>query len=154
MIVKRTGTQIGVDGALYAAGQCLGALQTLPSALFTIDHDRRQAVLTGLVVHDLTNQKSALDVVIFDSNPSATTFTDNAALDIADADLPKIIARISVLAADYVSYADNAEATLKGLGIDLAPATIAGNLYMILVCRGAPTYVANELSINLNIGQG
>jgi hypothetical protein len=79
----------------------------------------------------------ALDVVLFDSDPSATTFTDQAALDIADADLLKVIGVVSVTT--WYAFADNSVGQARNLAI---PVSSAGSLYACLVSRATPTFAA------------
>jgi hypothetical protein len=140
-----TGATIGVDAATYATGQCLGAKMTLTDVGRI---NSGYVYLQGLIVQDLTAQASAMDLIVFNANPSGTTFTDNSALDIADADLPKISAVVSVAASDYVSFADNKVAQVEFFP-RLIQTDASADLYAVLVCRGAPTYAANELSLIL-----
>lgn len=143
LVVKLSGAQVGVDGNIYAPGDLLGGKLTLSNAMRVA---AGSGILQDIVVQDLSNQKAALDVVIFDADPSTTTFTNNAALDVSDADLVRIIGHVSILASDYISFADNAVATKSGLAM---PVDVAAgrNLYACVVCRGTPTYTANELGI-------
>ena len=140
-----TGATVAVTANTYATGQCMGAKLTLTDAGRI---NSGNVYLQSVVVQDLSAQSSALDVIIFNANPAATTFTNNAALDIADADLPKIAAVVSVGASDYKAFADSVVAQP-----DFNPRMIttdsAADLYAVLVCRGAPTYVANEVSLIL-----
>lgn len=142
VVIKASGADVGVDANIYASGDLLGLKLTLANVFRVAGGS---GILQSIVIQDLTKQMGALDVVIFDSDPTGTTFTNNAALDIADADLPKIIGFFQVTAADYVSFADNAVAILKNLGlpVDVAAGT---SLYACLVSRDTKTYVANELS--------
>lgn len=143
LVVKLSGAQVGVDGNIYASGDLMGGKLTLSNAIRVA---AGSGILQDIVVQDLTNQKAALDVVLFDSDPSTTTFTNNTALDVSDADLVRIIGHVSILASDYISFADNAVATKSGLAM---PVDVAAgrNLYACVVSRGTPTYTANELGI-------
>lgn len=150
LVVKLSGAQVGVDGNIYASGDLMGGKLTLSNAIRVA---AGSGILQDIVVQDLTNQKAALDVVLFDSDPSTTTFTNNAALDVSDADLVRIIGHVSILASDYISFADNAVATKSGLAM---PVDVAAgrNLYACVVCRGTPTYTANELGELLLVHPG
>lgn len=122
-----------VDTAIYASGDLIGGKLSLVI-------NKNNGIINTVVLTDAANQKSALDIVFFRDNPSNTTFTDQAALDIHDTDLKVICGRITLAAADYVSYADNAEATINcNFGFQLASGT---TLYACLVSRGTPTYAA------------
>jgi hypothetical protein len=142
-IVKVSGASVAVNGDIYAPGDLLGTKLTLSNALRVTGGS---GLLQSITVQDLSNQKSALDVVIFDANPDTTTFTNNAALDVSDADVIRIIHTVSFLASDYISFADNAVATKSGLAMPVAVAA-GRDLYACVVSRGTPTYTANELGI-------
>ena len=143
LVVRLSGAQVGVDGNIYASGEGMGGKLTLSNAIRVA---AGSGLLQSITIHDLSNQKGALDVIIFNADPSGTTFTNNAALDVADADLIKIIGYVSIYASDYISFADNAVATKSGLAM---PVDIAAgrDLYACVVSRGTPTYTANELGI-------
>ena len=138
-----SGANVGVDGNIYASGDLMGGKLTLSNVIRVAGGS---GILQEIAIHDLTNQKAALDVILFNSNPSTTTFTNNAALDVSDADLVRIIGHVSILASDYISFADNAVATKSGLAM---PVDVAAgrDLYACVVSRGTPTYTANELGI-------
>jgi hypothetical protein len=143
LIVKISGSSVGVNANQYAPGDLLGNKLTLINALRIAGGS---GLLQSITVQDLSNQKGALDVVIFDSDPSGTTFTNNAAFDVADADIVKIIGVVSIIPSDYIGFADSSVATKSGLAIPVAVAA-GRNLYACVVSRGTPTYTANELGI-------
>jgi hypothetical protein len=142
-IVKVSGASVAVNGDIYAPGDLLGNKLILINALRIAGGS---GLLQSITVQDLSNQKGALDVVIFDSDPSGTTFTNNAAFDVADADIVKIIGVVSIIPSDYIGFAYSAVATKSGLAMPVAVAA-GRDLYACLVCRGTPTYTANELGI-------
>lgn len=151
-IVKVSGSQIAVQGAAYGTGDVLGT--TSPIAVELPRSQTGTAILQSLTIQDLSNQKLAIDLIVFDSNPTATTFTDNGVLDIADGDLPKVIGVVSVVAGDYAGFNDNAVATKNNIGLVLKSlATSRTQLWICLVTRATPTYAVNELSITLGILQ-
>lgn len=131
------------DTNIYASGDLIGGKLSLVV-------NKNNGVINTLVLTDAANQKSALDVVFFVDNPSNTVFTDQAALDIHDTDLKLIAGRITLAATDYVSYADNAEATVKpNFGYQLVSGT---TLYACLVSRGTPTYAAaTDLQLRVTV---
>jgi len=114
-LIKITGAQLGVSGAAYATGDVIG--DTSPIKIEPIRGVYGTGVIHSIVVQDLSNQSGAMDIVFFDSNPTATTFTDNSALDIAEGDLPKVIGVVSIAANDYYTIADSAFATVKGISL-------------------------------------
>ena len=87
--------------------------------------------------------------MFFDSNPSATTFTNNAALDIADSDIDRIIGVVSVAATDYAAFSDNSVATVKGIAMPYQCVEDEGTVYVAFVSRGTPTYALRELSCSI-----
>ncbi len=148
-IFKLTGAQIGVDGAAYASGDVLGDQSPIEIKNF-VRNAGGTSVIQSLVVNDLSNQSGAIDVVVFDSEPTSTTFTDNAALDINDADLTKVIAVISVTSANYKAFADNCVAVLSSIGYPVQ--SLANNsVWICPVSRDTKTYVADELSLTFGV---
>lgn len=150
-VVKLTGVQVGVDSAAYASGDVLG--DKCPISVELIRKDNGTGILQSIITQDLSKQSGAYDIVVFDSNPTATTFTDNSALDIADADLPKVIGVISVVSSDYASFNDNSVGTTKGVGLPIQNASTTNKIWIGLVSRDTKTYVADELSIAFGILQ-
>lgn len=141
MIIKIAGATVGVNTDAYASGDLLGGKLTL-SGVYPVGP--KEPYLTSIAIQDLTEQSATIDVVLFDADPSGTTFTNNAELDIADADLPKIIGIYQV--SDYHAFADSSVGIATGVAMAAKP--IAGeDLYACLVSRGTPTYAANELSV-------
>lgn len=120
-----------VDTAVYASGELL-------CAKITLNPIWNEIYLEKITVIDLALQNSALDFVFFSTNPSATTFTVNGALTVADADCDRITAIAQVLSAHYIGFADNSVACvndkifLKGHN---------SNIYIAVVARGTPDYV-------------
>lgn len=114
-----TTVPLTITAGAYTLGYCVGGKQTLASFARV---SGGSGMNIGVVVTDLAKQDAALGIIFFSSDPSATTFTDNAALDIADADLPKVIGTVRVLASDYQDLSDNSVATVfnKLLGYELA----------------------------------
>lgn len=100
----------------------------------------KSGIIETVVLLDQANQSAALDLVLFSADPTGTTFTNNASLDINDTDALKIIGVLRFAASDYGSFADNAVATLRGCGFAYVS---EGPLYGALLSNGAtPTYVA------------
>ncbi len=142
LIHKVSGATLAVNTTQYADDDLVGEMMTLTGVA-----SGRGGILQALTLQDLDNQKAALEVYVFDANPSGTTFTNNSALDVADADLPKIIACFSVAGTDYISLADNAVGQKRDLAIPY-DSTPDGCLYACLRSAAAtPTYSASGLSL-------
>ena len=136
------------DTGIYASGDLIGGKLTLSNVL---EMSGGGGVIHSVVVADKAKQNSALDIVIFDSDPSATTFTDQSALTIADADLLKIVGIIPIAATDYRSFADNSCADLKSVGL-IVKGSATSTLYACVVSRGTPTYAsASDLQLKIKI---
>lgn len=154
-IIKLTGAQIGVDGATYASGDVLG--DKCPIEVKDILHSTTEGygsgIIQSVITGDLSNQSGAYDIIFFDALP-VTVFTDNAACDIADADIPKIIAIVPIVAGDYFSFVDNSVGVTSNIAKPIQSLAGTGTtLWIALVSRDTKTYVADELSINIGILQ-
>lgn len=134
----------------YTAGDCVGGKLTLTGALRAAGAG---AALQSLLIRDTSNQKAALELLIFNADPTASTLTDNAAAVIHASDVAKVIRRISIAAADYVTIDSKAWADLSPGGRVLAaPAGV--DLYAAFVAVGTPTYaLTTALGVVLGILQ-
>lgn len=84
----------------YSDGDSIGPLLTLSNVSRTIGGT---GIITRLHLRSAINITVQMFVHIFDSNPSASTFTDNAALVIHTNDKAKVLKTIAVAAADWVA---------------------------------------------------
>lgn len=144
-----------VDTSAYATGDLIGGKLTFTGAL-------RNSTASGFVVSvavvDESAQAQDLEVVIFNDNPTGTTFTDQAALDIADADVPKIAAVVTLGSSTRFAWADNGLKYVGSLSLPVVGGYVAGvpttTLYGALVSRGSPTFAAsNDVKVTLCISQ-
>lgn len=134
------------SGVAYTAGDAIGGLQTIAGAAVP---EISSGVVHSIVITDLAKQSADIDVIIFSANPSATTFTDNAALDIADADLTKVICMIQVYT--HSALNDNGVSSAHGTGCVFKLAQNATTLYAALVARSTPT-LASTSDITVRYG--
>lgn len=120
-------------GAAYATGDAVGLLfptGSIPSTgrietVYIIDEDKEEL---------------ACDLALFDS--SITVTADNAAFDVAVADMTKQVGVIPITNADYVTYANSSYATVRNVGHHY---TTSGNgLLVQWVTRGAPNIAASK----------
>ena len=133
---------VTVEAAAYATGDLVGGKLTLSSSAFG-------GLIQSVAITDLAKQSIAKDVVFFDTNPDGTTFTENSALDIADADLVNVLAVVTVV--DWFSFADNS----IGQALNLAIPFVNTPLYAAIVERGAPTYAStSDLTIRVGLLPG
>lgn len=134
----------------YTTGYCLGSKLTIASATRIA---AGSGTIQSISLADKAKQSIAADVILFDSDPSGSTFTDNAAATVVDADLLKILGFVSLVAGDYVAFADNSVAMKANLNIGFKLAS-GSSLYAVLVTRGAPTYVSvSDLVLKVAIQQ-
>lgn len=133
--------------AAYGAGDLLGTLLKAGMARTA----GQGIVVLDVTVTDLGKQNQALDVIFFDANPSATTFTDNSPLDVADADLPKVSGYVNLGTADYCSFNDNSIATKRNVGLAVNPAS--GTVWYCAVTRGTPTHGTVDLTLRMGVLQ-
>ena len=146
MAIKIIGEAIGVNNRIYAFGDLLGnkfSIVGLPNSV-TI---KETPVLMSVTVVDSNGQNASIDLIFFDENPANTTFTNNASLDIDQADLHKIIGVVRINSDDYVPFADNSAASVYDIGLPLENDT----MYACLVSRDTPTYLTNGLSLILGL---
>ena len=143
-------TVSGMNTNAYAAGDLVGDRLTF------VDYDGPKTIsgrVTSVTVVDLNSQAAELDLVLFDEAPAGTVYTNNSALDIADADMHAIAGVVSVLPAAYNSFADNSVACVRGQDITFRLRS-GTSLCGALVSRGTPTYAADEdLMVKLGIEQ-
>lgn len=137
-----------VDTNIYAANDNVGGKLTFSDIV-------RAQVYSGEVrsvtVTDLGGDSANLNLILFKSDPTATTFTNNAAMDIADADLDKIICVIP-LTTHYV-FADNGASTAVYVGCAFELSN-SQTLYGALVATGTPTLdAADALTVKLTVRQ-
>lgn len=150
-VTKRIGVALVASTGIYAAGDNIGGKLTFADAA---RQPGGTGVIQSLTLIDQDNEKTEKDVFFFDTDPAATTATDNAAQDIADADLLRCIGWVNIPASAYKSAADNAIATVANIGLAFDLPTDATALYAIVVERGTPTYTAaSDLQLNLFVLQ-
>lgn len=139
---------VTVTAGAYVTGNLVGGKITLPAATraFVDGSATNSAGIQHLRITDKANQKIPLDVVFFNANPTATTFTDRSAVALNVADLTKVIGHVSLAAADYVSLAaaTNAVGTARNVGLAFTLAAGATTLYACLIARGSGTYASTS----------
>lgn len=116
----------------YSAGDAVGGIQTLTSAART---SGGKVSLESLTVVDKANQKKAITVLFFDSNPAAATVTDNSAFAFST-DIAKLVGKVNVAAADYETVDSIGIACLKNIGLKMK-ASGSANLYAVVIAGEA-----------------
>lgn len=134
-----------ISTTAYANGDNVAGLQAVTGF---VNLPWKSGILQTITVVDKDKEKPKVDLVFFKSNPFNSTFTDNAAQAIADADLDKILFSITVNTADYIEFSDNAVATVGGLSrvMELEDTT----LYLCIVIRQGKTFTStSDISVTL-----
>ncbi len=104
--------------------------------------------IQSVTVIDRSAQAAALEILLLEKSPNASTITDNAAPTWNTAEVGNIIARIPVASADYaaaingvrVANLSNLQRMVKGT-----------DLTAILVTSGTPTYALGALTLKFGI---
>lgn len=140
-----------LDTNAYAANDHLGTLGTL----YPNSGDQRGAaasVLKSVTVIDDAAQGAEIHFYFFNESPTIAS-SDNAALNIADAEMEKCIGYVTVAAADYEALSASSVAT-KEVYLPVRPAKDDGAIYVIAKSGGSPTYAADSLTVKFAFEQG
>jgi hypothetical protein len=110
--------------------------------------------IVGITISDLDAIKPDLTAVFFRGNPSDSTITANAALDVDDGDLLEVLGSVSIVAADFIDFSDNAVATKECLiPVDVGKDNRSG-LWMVLMSDDTSNFsTATALSISVFVEQ-
>ena len=118
----------------YGIDDVLGTKMTLTGASKIAQGTLLQAIT---MVSDVDIPSGVtVDVIIFDTNPTNSTFTDNSALAVNVADLPYVVSVVSL--AERFDFGTPAALCAKGLALPCVP-TDSGKLYAVAVVRSAAT---------------
>ncbi len=130
----------------YTSGDSIGGVIAITGAMRT---SGGTGILQSVFVVDHSNQKPALDILIFDSTPTATA-TDNGAMPtFAAADNGRLIRRISIATGDYVTVGGTGIADISALG-KAVKANGSADLAMIINTTSTPTLTATtDLTVRL-----
>lgn len=134
-----------VQAAAYADGDLIGGKQTL--TIFR--GPNRSSLLRSIVITSEVDLTVNVDVILFSSDPSGTTFTENGAISIAAADAAKVIGIFTV--SSRVDLGTPVVAQLQGLAIPLIGNGTARTIWAAMVVRGAYTPGAVD-DVTLRLG--
>lgn len=146
-IVSKRVTPV-IQAAAYGAGDQLGPASTKLADVVSAPQGVTR--LVGIKVIDKAKQKSGIDILFFNSLPTNAT-ADNAALDIADAEMAaKYVGVAAVATGDYKDLANSSIACVSP--IQPIPMRAAQNtaspdgrsLWFTLCNRGTPTYTSTS----------
>ncbi len=136
------------DGAAYVAGDVLGTTQTLANAMSEVGGT---GVLQSIRLLSEDDLALAIDVVIF--QVTQTLGTDNAAVDITDANARDILGHVSIVTGDYIDLINSRSATVRNIDLGVQSATNSRDLFIGLILRAGGTYTANSVRIRLTFLQ-
>jgi len=149
LLAKNLTANPTIATSAYVTGYCLGGLLTFATANRA---SGGSLLIANAKLSDKSKQSAAVDLIIFDTNPTGSTFTDHAALNIVAADLPFIAGVIQFTAAGYSVFSATSVCGVGNLGLEVLLA--ATSLYGVMCVRGTPTYAgANDLDLKLVIIQ-
>lgn len=131
-----------VQAAAYSIGDAMGTEFVL--------NVPKHGIIQTISVIDKDSEELQFDIVMFsEGDPDAPFVADNAAYDFHDERSIHFVGKITVTAADYITFNDNSVASLNP---QQAYHTPSGQLYCRLVTRGVPNYTAaTDLSLRIFI---
>jgi len=139
----------------YSSGDLVGDKIEFPGIGRASDQLAANQNTGGIIIScrvtDLADTGVQLDVMFFNADPSGTTFTDNAAFDVDDADWDKEIDTIELTRAN--SKNDNG---MIAMGSNVvAPAFVVAaagtSIWGAIIARGTANY-ASTADVNLKVG--
>ena len=147
----RSGTWVAetaavVDTNIYAAGDLVGGKLTFSSFGET---DLAGGIIQSVIIIDLDKEDTNKDVIFFDADPSNTTFSENAALDVHDTDILNIIGVAQVTT--WMDFNDNSVGQVLGLNMPFVIPS-GKSLFAAMVERGTPTYTGTgDLTVRVGV---
>lgn len=129
---------VTVDTAIFASGDSIGGKITLTD---TMDVSGGSAILDSILIVDAGNQKPVGKFYFFNSDPSASTLTNNAAAVIHANDLAKLLGVVDFASGDWHTTDSKGFGQKTGLGLSIK-ASGSKNLYCAYITTGTPTFVA------------
>lgn len=132
----------------YSSGDAVGGLLTFTGSLNKVAFS---GTLVSVLLTDTSKQNANIDVIIFNANPTGSTITDNAAINIVAADVGKIIARVPIAAANYTSFSATSVPLVPAQVACLQLAAEGVILYAAMVTTSTQTYAATT-AISLRLG--
>ncbi len=135
----------------YASGDLIGEKLTISDPLH---YSGGRGRVLSIILADRAKQNAVIDLILFDANPSATTFTDNGLLTIADADLFRICGIIPITSGDYADFVASSVVSTYDINLGIALRGATKDLYACLVSRGTPTFAATtDLQLTVTLSQ-
>lgn len=128
---------LNIETSQYTANDVVGELLTLTGAA-------RTAVGSGIIgqvaLTDADGETVDMDVIYFKANPTGTTVTDNSPLTVADADLAKIICRVSLT--NHTDFVNNGFSQAQNSNC-LFNSVPNSTIYAVVITRATVTFTAS-----------
>lgn len=136
-----------ISTSAYVAGYCVGGLLTFT----TVNRASAGSILIqSASLTDKSKQSAVIDLIVFDTNPTNSTFTDHAALNIVAADLPFIAGVVTF--GGWSNFSATGVSSIPSIGLEVNVA--ATSLYAVMCVRTAPTFAGTtDLALKLNVLQ-
>jgi len=129
-----------ITAGAYSANDVIGGRMQFPG--LTV------GTLQAITITDAASQHVAYNLFLFESQP--TNISDNAALDIADADLPKIIYDDAFATTTRQAFNSNSMHRLYNLDVPLW--ATGDSVWGFLSTTGTPTYAAtSDITVILQV---
>lgn len=144
-------TPIVDTGGAYSAKDDIGGLLTFTNI---VCKNSRTVTIHSVMITDKSDNAVDYDVELFQSNPSTSTITDQAAFDPSDTDLyTKMLPTVTLSSTQtHYSYNDNGKSSLSSLASGAFVVTAGAPIYAALVSRGTPTYTAaSDVTVLLGV---
>lgn len=138
-MIRTVSSSPTVDTNIYASGDLIGTKMTFDLAAF---RDADGVTLEQVLLVDLAKQSANIDLILFATDPTGTTFTDNAAFDVADADMAKIVAVVPLTTHHVFSDNSISRGTQLAIPLPLVISAATPAVYGALVSRATPTFTA------------
>ncbi len=134
----------------YDAGDVIGGLQTLLGAARVPGGTGKLVSVSILSKVDIA---VATRLIIFKSNPSATTFTENSALSVNAADVDKILHSIEIASGDFADMG-TPEVAVKSMRLPFKCADGIASLFAVFQAAGTINFGStSDLTFNYGIEQ-
>ena len=145
--VSVTPTNPTTTSSAYASGDVIGSALSFTNV---VPANGGLGRIETLIIRDYMNtpQNAALELWLFDSAPSGIA-SDNAAWNVSDADLPKVVAVLT--SGPYYAGSVNAVSFRTGISSVFKCGSSSRDLTGYLVSRGTPTYGADATSLGVTI---
>jgi hypothetical protein len=138
-----------VTVAAYSSGQCVGGLLTFSGAARS--GGPGSSLAQSAVISDVSGQDANIDLIVFNANPTGSTFTDHATCTVANADLAKIAGTMTITDCHLLGSTAPGMCQAQQQAIPVALGSGNTTAYGVMISRGTPTYTA---STNIKVVAG